>query len=158
MRAVKNNNKVTQPIYSGNHVKTPSQMMATPKVQKNPASSNLKNTNIARVDRLFAHLGAIYGHVWHSQFKSEGFLNLAKEVWADGLSKIDDKNIEMAIDACKREYPMPLSLPAFYQLCRRFQLSNQITVPDNRAAGAFVPYFVEEFCHDHTAMIFYYSR
>lgn len=122
MRAVKEVvNNPNQPIYSGSRVKTPLQTMATPKQQATQASSTSKNINTARIDRLFGRFGAVYGHIWQSQFKSEGFINLAKSEWAETLNVIDDNNLNLALNECKKRFEMPPTLPMFYQLCRTFQ-------------------------------------
>ncbi len=63
----------------------------------------------------------MYGHIWQSQFKNEGFINIAKEEWAETLNAIEDKNLNLALKECKKRYEMPPTLPTFYQLCRSFQ-------------------------------------
>lgn len=122
MRAIKQiTNNQNLPIYSGNRAKTASSMMATPKQQKAPASSTSKNIDTARIDRLFGRFGAIYGHIWQSQFKSNDFLKLAKKEWGETLHGISDRNLNLTIEECKKRFEMPPTLPMFYQICRYFQ-------------------------------------
>lgn len=82
-------------------------------------------------------LGIIYGHIWQSQFKSADFLALAKKEWGETLHHIGDKNLNLAIEECRKRIEMPPTLPFFFQLCRSFQLCNQekpkITITLNRS-------------------------
>lgn len=75
----------------------------------------------ARIDRLFARLSAIYGHIWQSQFKQADFLALAKKEWEETLREFEDHSINLALDACRKRHEMPPTLPTLYQLCRSFQ-------------------------------------
>ena len=84
-------------------------------------SSTSIDSNDKRIDRLFARLSAIYGHIWQSQYKTPDFFELSKKEWSETLQVITEGNIELAFKACKERYEMPPTLPAFYQLCRSFQ-------------------------------------
>ncbi|OGT41481.1 MAG: hypothetical protein A3F13_03485 [Gammaproteobacteria bacterium RIFCSPHIGHO2_12_FULL_40_19] len=82
---------------------------------------------------MFARLSAVYGHIWQSQFKSEGFLALAKKEWEETLREFEDYSINLAINTCRKRHEMPPTLPMLYQLCRSFQplRVSQYRVPDD---------------------------
>lgn len=75
----------------------------------------------ARIDRLYARLSAIYGHIWQSQFKQADFLTLAKKEWEETLREFADESINWAINTCRKRNEMPPTLPMLYQMCRSFQ-------------------------------------
>lgn len=89
------------------------------------SQSSISPHTDARIDRLFARLSAIYGHIWQSQFKQESFLVFTKKEWSTGLRGIENESIKLAIEECKKTVVMPPTLPTFYQLCRNFQVCNR---------------------------------
>lgn len=80
----------------------------------------------ARIDRLFGRLSAIYGHIWQSQFKQIDFVKMVKIEWEETLRGIEDKNINLALNECRKKIEMPPTLPMFYQLCRNFQPKKRV--------------------------------
>lgn len=88
--------------------------------------SSTSTQSAPHIDRLFARFSAVYGHVWQSQFKPAGFLALAKKEWGKTLNGIEEENMNLAIDECKKRVEMPPTLPQFYQLCRSFQANHKI--------------------------------
>ena len=68
--------------------------------------------------RLFATFAAFYGHIWRSQFKDEGFLTFAKEMWQEGLQDFSDVILAKAIRHCRSFYELPPTLPQMIQCCR----------------------------------------
>lgn len=83
-------------------------------------SSTCKATDKARkqADKLFARFAVFYGHLWRSQFKSEGFLEFAKQEWMDGLKQFDEEIVNKAILEVRDRYEMPPTLPQVMRLCR----------------------------------------
>lgn len=93
--------------------------------------SSTSTQSAPHINRLFARFGVIYGHIWQSQFKPASFLALAKKEWSETLNSIEEKNMELAINECKKRIEMPPTLPQFYQLCRNFQANNKVQLIKN---------------------------
>jgi hypothetical protein len=70
---------------------------------------------------MFSRFAAFYGHVWRSQFKSEGFLEFAKKEWQEGLGEFSDKTIEKAMIFCRDFCDMPPTLPQVIGYCRQIK-------------------------------------
>lgn len=87
---------------------------------RSSVSSNIAN-KLERINRLFLRMSVIYGHIWISQFRQADYLKLAKQEWAETLSRFANVAVENAIKECRKQYEMPPTLPQFYQLCKRFQ-------------------------------------
>src|SRR3990167_6282194 len=128
--------------HSTHPVKVMRKMQETSSMQKSHQTSSTSiDSNDKRIDKLFARLSAIYGHVWQSQYKSPDFFDLAKKEWLETLQIITDKNIELAFKTCKERYEYPPTLPAFYQLCISFQPikpSNYFKPYETKAADPLV--------------------
>ena len=82
---------------------------------------NNTNKENVRIKQLFARFAVVYGHLWQSQYKENYFVKLAVKEWGETLSNIDDKNLNLAIEECKKRIEMPPTLPFFFQLCKSFQ-------------------------------------
>lgn len=106
----------------------------------NPApSSTSENIDTARVNRLFTRMSAIYGHIWQSQFKEVGFLEFAQKEWGEVLMGIENKNIHLAINECRKRFEYPPTLPVFYQLCRNFEMGNRVVKIEPIATARSTP-------------------
>ncbi|CAM3536178.1 MULTISPECIES: Vir protein [Legionella] len=80
------------------------------------------------IDTLFSKFAAFYGHLWRSQFKSEGFLEFAKREWQEGLSGFNEHIINKAIMQCREYYELPPSLPQMIACCRAIKKRNNFYV------------------------------
>lgn len=69
-------------------------------------------------NQLFVRMQSIYGHLWSSRFANAQMLAAAKAEWATALYGCHVNDINRAIEACKREYDKPPTLPEFLKLCR----------------------------------------
>jgi hypothetical protein len=85
-----------------------------------PTSSTCTATGSSkqRIENLFTRFAGYYGHVWRSQFKSEGFLEFAKKEWQDGLKPFSEDTLNQAILTCRDFYELPPTLPQMIGLCR----------------------------------------
>lgn len=83
-------------------------------------STNTKEVE-KRIERLFSKFAVYYGHVWRSQFKSEGFLAFAKHEWQNALASIEESIMDKAILHCRELLEMPPTLPQFLGICRYFK-------------------------------------
>ncbi|AUH73987.1 Vir protein [Legionella sainthelensi] len=77
---------------------------------------------------MFSKFAAFYGHLWRSQFKSEGFLEFAKREWQEGLSGFNEHIINKAIMQCREYYELPPSLPQMIACCRAIKKRNNFYV------------------------------
>lgn len=82
-----------------------------------PVTENSKK----RIESLFTRFAAFYGHVWRSQFKSDGFLEFAKKEWLEGLSHFSDLIVNQAIIECRDYCEMPPTLPQMIGFCREIK-------------------------------------
>ncbi len=67
---------------------------------------------------MFTRFAVFYGHVWRSQFKSDGFLGFAKKEWLEGLKPFNDDTLNQAILECRDFCEMPPTLPQMIRCCR----------------------------------------
>ncbi|HFS5637837.1 TPA: Vir protein [Legionella bozemanae] len=67
---------------------------------------------------MFTRFAVFYGHLWRSQFKSDGFLDFAKKEWLQGLIPFSDEVLNQAILECRDHCEMPPSLPQVIGFCR----------------------------------------
>jgi hypothetical protein len=82
------------------------------------SSSNDTKCNSQNIEDLFSRFAAFYGHLWRSQFKSEGFLEFAKHEWQEGLRHFSEHVITQATKTCRMSYEMPPTLPQMIRACR----------------------------------------
>jgi hypothetical protein len=73
------------------------------------------------IETLFSKFAAFYGHIWRSQFKSEGFLEFAKKEWQEGLKDFSETIIEKAVIECAKFYELPPTLPQMIIFCREIK-------------------------------------
>ena len=83
-----------------------------------------------RIENLFTRFAVFYGHLWRSQFKSDGFLEFAKKEWSEGLGRFSDEVLNQAILACRDHCEMPPSLPQMIGFCRDIKKRNSFYVAD----------------------------
>lgn len=85
-----------------------------------PTSStcNATDSSKKRIENLFSRFAVFYGHLWRSQFKSEGFLEFAKNQWLEGLEPFSNEVLNEAILLCRDHSEMPPSLPQMIGFCR----------------------------------------
>ncbi|HAT2150923.1 TPA: Vir protein [Legionella pneumophila] len=97
---------------------------------KEPTSSISREVNPKSklIETLFSKFAAFYGHIWRSQFKSEGFLEYAKKEWQDGLNRFSENTINKAIIQCRDFYELPPSLPQMIACCREIKKRTQFYV------------------------------
>lgn len=93
-------------------------------------SSTCKATesNNKRIENLFTRFAVFYGHLWRSQFKSDGFLEFAKKEWLEGLGQFTDDILNQAIIECRDHCEMPPTLPQVIGLCRAIKKRNNFYV------------------------------
>jgi len=86
----------------------------------NPTSStsNATESSKKRIENLFTRFAVFYGHLWRSQFKSDGFLEFAKKEWLEGLNQFSDDILNQVILECRDHCEMPPTLPQMIGLCR----------------------------------------
>ncbi len=106
----------------------------------NKPTSSACNTIEKRIENLFTRFAVFYGHLWRSQFKSEGFLEFAKKEWLEGLNPFDDAVLNQAILECRDHYEMPPTLPQMIIFCRDIKRRNSffITSLDHQPASKSV--------------------
>lgn len=105
---------------------------------ENPTSSTCSATdsNKKRIETLFARFAVFYGHVWRSQFKSDGFLEFAKKEWSEGLSPFSDDMLNHAILECRDYSEMPPTLPQLIGFCRAVKKRNAFYVAPKKEKPA----------------------
>lgn len=86
----------------------------------NQTSSTCSATDIRKkcIENLFTRFAVFYGHLWRSQFKSDGFLEFAKKEWLEGLSQFSDEILNQVIIDCRNNCEMPPTLPQMISFCR----------------------------------------
>jgi hypothetical protein len=96
----------------------------------NPTSStcNATDSSKKRIENLFTRFAVFYGHVWRSQFKSDGFLEFAKKEWSEGLNPFSDDTLSQAILECRSYCAMPPTLPKMIGFCRAIKKRNKFYV------------------------------
>ena len=92
------------------------------------STCNATDSNKKRIENLFTRFAVFYGHLWRSQFKSDGFLEFAKKEWLEGLNKFSDEVLNQAILACRDYCDMPPSLPQMIGFCRDIKKRNAFFV------------------------------
>lgn len=99
----------------------------TVKMNANSANQTTSSTckatdsNKQRIEHLFTRFAVFYGHVWRSQFKSDGFLVFAKKEWLEGLAPFNDDTLNRAILECRDFCEMPPTLPQMIRCCREIK-------------------------------------
>ena len=107
---------ITNPLTHSGAQSQETQKMST----SNPTSStsNVIDSSKKRIENLFTRFAVFYGHLWRSQFKSDGFLEFAKKEWLEGLSQFSDETLNQVILDCRDHCDMPPTLPQMIGLCR----------------------------------------
>ncbi|HHU0036410.1 TPA: Vir protein [Legionella pneumophila] len=82
-----------------------------------------------RIELLFTRFAVYYGHIWKSLFKSESFINFAKQEWEKALSQFSDEVLEKAIIGCRDFCEMPPTLPQMMQFCRDVKKRAEVFKP-----------------------------
>lgn len=100
------------------------------------SACNATDNNKKRIEKLFTRFAVFYGHLWRSQFKSDGFLEFAKKEWLDGLTKFSDEILNQAIVECRDFYEMPPTLPQLIGICRGIKKRNNVYVEDKNFVAA----------------------
>jgi len=96
--------------------------------QTTSSTCNATDSNKKRIENLFTRFAVFYGHLWRSQFKSDGFLEFAKNEWLEGLSRFSDDTLNQAIIECRDYCEMPPSLPQLIGICRDIKKRNNVYV------------------------------
>jgi hypothetical protein len=107
-------NKPLETLF-GNHANQASKQ----KLAITSSNSATSEENRKRIDRLFLNFAAMYGQVWRSQFKSDSFLDFAKEEWQKGLMGFKETILELAVDVCRDTREFPPTLPQFIDFCKQ---------------------------------------
>lgn len=97
----------------------------------NPTTSSTckaTDSNNKRIENLFTRFAVFYGHLWRSQFKSDGFLEFAKKEWLEGLRQFSDDILNLAIIECRDHREMPPTLPQMIGFCRDIKKRNTFYV------------------------------
>lgn len=103
-------------------------------------TSSTSNITEKRIENLFSRFAVFYGHLWRSQFKSEGFLEFAKKEWLEGLRPFNDEVLNQVILECRDHYEMPPTLPQMIMFCRDIKKRNSfyVTTPNHQPASKSV--------------------
>lgn len=83
-----------------------------------------------RIDTLFGRLGAIYGHIWWSNFQNERGLASAKKEWNDALARFDNQILKETLLMLREQKGYPPTLPQFIEGCKA-SMSRRIPRPIN---------------------------
>lgn len=70
-----------------------------------------------RIDTLFIRLGAIYGHIWWSNYQNENALSVAKKEWSDTLRRFNNQILKEVLLSIRERNVFPPSLPQFFEYC-----------------------------------------
>lgn len=108
--------------------KTQKIQQASQRLNASKQMSSACNVTDKRIENLFTRFAVFYGHLWRSQFKSDGFLEFAKKEWSEGLKQVSDEILIQAILACRDHCDMPPSLPQMIGLCRDIKRRNTFYV------------------------------
>ena len=103
--------------------------------------SSACNVTDKRIENLFTRFAVFYGHLWRSQFKSDGFLEFAKKEGSEGLGQFSDEVLNQVILACRDHCDMPPSLPQMIGYCRDIKRRNTFYIsgePHQPASKAVV--------------------
>ncbi len=104
--------------------------------QTTSSTCNATDSNKKCIENLFTRFAVFYGHLWRSQFKSDGFLEFAKNEWLEGLSRFSDDTLNHAIIECRDHCEMPPSLPQLIGICRDIKKRNNVYVAPKEFAPA----------------------
>ncbi len=100
-----------------------------PSSQAMSSAYNATDSGKKRIEHLFTRFAVFYGHLWRSQFKSDGFLKFAKEEWLKGLQRFNDEELSLAIIECRDFCEMPPSLPQLIGICRDIRKRKNVYKP-----------------------------
>lgn len=117
--------KNLQSKFSGTHAETRTSIST----KKNPgnqtqatsSSSATPEVHDKRIDTLFSRLGAIYGHIWWSNFQNERGLAGAKKEWFDALLRFDNQILKETLLMLREGRGYPPTLPQFIEDCKAVQ-------------------------------------
>ncbi|CAM3140999.1 Vir protein [Legionella anisa] len=109
-------------------MKTQKTQPAPERMNTSKPTSSACNVTDKRIENLFTRFAVFYGHLWRSQFKSDGFLEFAKKEWSEGLGQFSDEILNQAILACRDHCDMPPSLPQMIGFCRDIKRRNTFYV------------------------------
>ncbi len=70
---------------------------------------------------MFSRLGAIYGHIWWSNFQNERGLAGAKKEWFDALLRFDNQILKETLLMLRDWRGYPPTLPQFIEDCKAIQ-------------------------------------
>lgn len=96
--------------------------------QATSSTSNATDSSKKRIENLFTRFAVFYGHLWRSQFKSDGLLEFAKKEWMEGLSQFSDEILNQVIIDCRDHCEMPPTLPQMIGFCRDIKRRNAFYV------------------------------
>jgi hypothetical protein len=96
----------------------------------NQTSSTCNATDSRKkcIENLFTRFAVFYGHLWRSQFKSDGFLEFAKKEWLEGLNQFSDEILNQVIIDCRDHCEMPPTLPQMIGFCRDIKRRNSFDI------------------------------
>lgn len=77
------------------------------------------------VSQLFVRMQSIYGGLWSARFSGDRLLEAAKAEWALELANRDEETLARAVEACKRQFDRPPTLPEFSRLCRPVEAAHR---------------------------------
>lgn len=128
----------TQPVIHSGIQKQEAQQASVKTNASNPTSSisNATDSSKKRIENLFTRFAVFYGHLWRSQFKSDGFLEFAKKEWLEGLSQFSDDILNQVILECRDHCEMPPTLPQLIGFCRAIKKRSSFYVAEKDFAPA----------------------
>jgi len=85
---------------------------------------------------MFTRFAAFYGHIWRSQFKTDGFFEFAKKEWNEGLTQFSDEVVNKAVIECRDFYEMPPTLPQVINTCRQIRKRSEFYVAGRKSVPA----------------------
>jgi hypothetical protein len=117
--------KNLQAKFSGNPVETQTTTSVMTSQNNQAQVTSLSSTkpeiNDKRIDTLFSRLGAIYGHIWWSNFQNERGLAGAKKEWFEALLRFDNQIIKEALLMLREQKGYSPTLPQFIESCKAIQ-------------------------------------
>ncbi|MCZ4806709.1 Vir protein [Legionella pneumophila] len=102
--------------------------MKTNTSSQTSSTCNATDSRKKCIENLFTRFAVFYGHLWRSQFKSDGFLEFAKKEWLKGLSQFSDEILNQVIIDCRDHCEMPPTLPQLIGFCRDIKKRNTFYV------------------------------
>lgn len=100
------------------------------------STCNVSDEHKKQIENLFTSFAAFYGHIWRSQFKSEGFLDFAKKEWVKALKVFSREILNEAVIECRSNCEMPPTLPQMVGLCRGIKKRKDFFVRDTEVSRA----------------------